>query len=265
MKGIYHIISILTYWLLFSITQNLQAQPVNDECVNAIDISDAFTGICGDFSFNGPFTTSGSTPNADDPPEPGNLSVCPGEEDENLFADDATAWENSIWFKWTVPDLNGDGSPVKYSIWTSDGSFDDDCGLRPIVDLPDVLDTQTAIYEDNCPNASTGLCDHFAANEDLLPFPETPWISGWLSLEFTPGVTYYMGVDNWDGYLDQGEFCITVVVCGLEGDGICFNANCDIDYCDCEECRVGRQGNLPCPFGDIAPLRYDREEDLQFR
>jgi len=54
-------------------------------------------------------------------------------------------WENSVWYTWTVPDLNGDGSPVAYSIWTSDGSFGDDCGLNPNNIIGGDADTQVAI------------------------------------------------------------------------------------------------------------------------
>jgi len=101
----------------------------------------------------------------------------------------------------------------KYSIWTSDGSYNDDCGLTPGRIIGGDADTQVAIYEGpECPNAMTGACDHIAANEDL--FTVAPWISGWLTLEFTPGITYYMGVDGWDGV--EGEFCLTVVLCGVE-------------------------------------------------
>jgi len=42
------------------------AQPPNDECAGAIDISDAFMGLCGDFTFNGPFDLTGSTPGVDE-------------------------------------------------------------------------------------------------------------------------------------------------------------------------------------------------------
>jgi len=144
----------------------------NDECINAIDISNAFNGVCGDFTFNGPFDLTGSTPGYDDPPEPGEMGVCPDEEDPILFGDDSEIWENSVWYSWTVPDLNGDGSPVTYSIWTTDGSFNDDCGLNLNNILLGDADTQVAIYEGpNCPNSSTGECDHYAANEDLFSTP----------------------------------------------------------------------------------------------
>jgi len=200
---------------------------INDECINAIDISEAFSGNCGDVTNNGPFTLTGATPGLNDPPEPGEMGVCPGEEDSILFGDDAEEWERSIWFQFTVPDINGDGSPVNYSFWTSDGSYADDCGINPDNILGGDVDTQIAIYEGVCPNSSTGECDHYAANEDLYDVP--PWISGWLNIEFTPGIVYYMGVDSWDAA--EGDFCMTVVVCGSEcGDGECAPVE---TYCDC--------------------------------
>jgi len=78
---------------------------LNDECSGAIDISDAFTGECGDFTFNGPFDLTDSTPGADDPPEPGENETnttdmvdpigpfCPDETDPNLFGDESDIWE----------------------------------------------------------------------------------------------------------------------------------------------------------------------------
>jgi len=258
MKNVIQLTSILTCLLFFLIFQNSYAQHPNDECVDALDISAAFVGSCGDFTFNGPFDLTGSTPGVDDPPEPGEQGICPNETDPNLFGDDAEEWENSIWFTWSVPDLNGDGSPVAYSIWTTDGSFNDDCGINPNNTLGGDADTQVAIYENSCPTAATGECDHYAANEDLFTVP--PWISGWLTLEFTPGVTYYMGVDGWDGV--QGEFCLTIVLCGVEcGDSECAPVE---SYCECEDCRVDENGNSTCTFGDISAIEYVEETDSYF-
>jgi len=209
----------------------IPTQDGNDECVDAIDISYAFEGACRDFTYNGPFTLTGSTPGTNDPPEPGEAGVCPNEEDSNLFGDNSETWENSVWFTFIVPDLNGDGSPVAYSIWTSDGSFNDNCGINFDQVLLGEADTQAAIYEGACPTSTTEECDHFAANEDLFDTP--PWISGWLTLEFTPSTPYYMAVDGWDSAM--GDFCITVVPCGIQcGDDECAPLE---TYCDCADCR----------------------------
>jgi len=215
-----------------------------------------FYRVCGDFTFNGPFDLTGSTPGTNDPPEPGEAEnattagpYCPDETDPNLFGDASETWENSVWYTWTVPDLNGDGSDVAYSIWTSDGSFNDDCGLNPNNIIGGDADTQVAMYEGpDCPSSATGDCDHIAANEDLFTTP--PWISGWLTLNFTPGKTYYMGVDGWDGV--QGEFCLTVVICGVQcGDGACAPVE---TYCDClDDC-----GDV-CPASQIYGI--DERDD----
>lgn len=255
----------LTLIFCFIYNQLLIAQPSNDECSGAIDISSAFMGSCGDISINGPFTLTGSTSGTNDPPEPGENEAgstqpagpfCPNEIDPNLFGDDAEIWENSVWFKWTVPDLNGDGSSVTYSMFTSDGSFNDDCGITD--PLGGDSDTQVAIYQGACPTAATGECDHYAANEDL--FSEAPWISGWSSIQFIPGVTYYMGVDGWDGV--QGEFCMTVTICGVEcGNDICDPAE---TYCTCEDCQFDGDGLSLCDIGEVAAIRYDEAEDAFF-
>lgn len=258
MKRIQQLTGITISLLFFIFIQNVHAQPSNDECINAIDISAAFEGSCGDFSFNGPFTLTGSTPGVDDPPEPGEAEndftggpFCPDETDTNLFGDDSEIWENSVWFTWTVPDLNGDGSSVTYSLQTSDGSFGDDCGLT--YPLGGDSDTQAAIYQGDCPTAATGECDHYAASEDL--FQDPPWISGWQSIQFIPGVTYYMGIDGWDGV--QGEFCITVTVCGQEcGNGVCDSSE---TYCLCEDCQVDEDGLSLCPYGELSGVQYDED------
>jgi len=241
MKKFINFLSIGILLACLAVSLDAYAQPANDECVNAIDISASFMGTCGTANLAGPFDNTGATTSANDPAEPGPSPTCPQTTDTNLFGDAATTFETSIWFSFVVPDLNGDGSPVSYSLWTSDGSYGD-CGLNPNNILGGDADTQVAIYEGpNCPDASTGACDYYAANEDLFSTP--PWISGWLSLAFTPGVTYYMVVDSWDAA--QGEFCLAVVPCGtICGDGEAAPVE---EYCDC----VQDFGDEPCPASQI--------------
>jgi len=240
---------LLIAFLAFSV--NIYAQPANDECANAIDISAAFDGTCGTANLIGPYDNTGATGSPTDPPEPnGDITACPnGEDDGNLFGDGSTVMERSIWFTFTVPDLNGDGSPVTYSMWTSDGSYGN-CGLNPNNILDGDADTQVAIYETNtCPDNTLGDCDYFAANEDL--FNTIPWISGWLVLQFTPGQTYYMLIDSWDGV--EGEICLAVVPCGsVCGDGEAAPVE---DYCDCNEDFV----NEPCPASNIYGIDEQTE------
>jgi len=105
MQKFYKLLSVLICCLLCALSQNVLAQPPNDECSGAIDISAAFTGACGDVLLNGPFDTTGSTPGDNDPPEPsGDILMCPGgEDDTNLFGDESEEWENSVFhldFRW---------------------------------------------------------------------------------------------------------------------------------------------------------------------
>ena len=237
---------LLIAFLAFSV--NVFAQPANDECANAMDISSLFDGACNISNLSMVIDNTGATGNVTDPPEPGDDVACPGLGSANLFGDGATAMETSIWFTFTVPDLNGDGSPVSYSLWTSDGSYGD-CGLNPNNILAGDADTQVAIYESNtCPDSALGVCDYFAANEDLFTAP--PWISGWLDLMFTPGQTYYMLIDTWDGVV--GEFCLSVTPCGTVcGDGECAPVE---TFCDCS-------GDCACDFANFGYVRYNVDTD----
>ena len=237
---------LLIAFLAFSV--NVFAQPANDECANAMDISSLFDGACNISNLSMVIDNTGATGNVTDPPEPGDDVACPGLGSANLFGDAATVMETSIWFTFTVPDLNGDGSPVSYSLWTSDGSYGD-CGLNPNNILAGDADTQVAIYESNtCPDSALGVCDYFAANEDLFTAP--PWISGWLDLMFTPGQTYYMLIDTWDGVV--GEFCLSVTPCGTVcGDGECAPVE---TFCDCS-------GDCACDFANFTYVRYNIDTD----
>jgi len=60
-----------------------------------------------------------------------------------------------------------------------------------------------------------------------------------------------MGVDAWDGA--EGEFCLTVVIGGVQcGDGNCAPVE---TYCECVDCQT------ECPYGNIAAVRYDVDDD----
>lgn len=231
------------------------AQPLYDDCANALDITEFFTGECGEITSVGMLTTIGSTASESDPIEPtcNSLIDCFVECYYDFFEDDADYFENSIWLKWTAPDITADGFNITYSIWTSDGNFNDDCGLsQPGLSNWD-FDTQVAIYEsDICPEDNTNECV-YAVNDDLFDNP--PWISGWLNIEFTPGKTYYMVIDIWDGL--EGDFCLTIVPCGTScGDVICAPVE---EYCYCEDCRTDSEGNATCTFGNISPIEYADE------
>lgn len=253
--------NLTTSLLSILITFSIYAQPSNDECINATDISYAFEGDCGEITFNGPFDLAGATAGVNDPPKPYNRDFCgetiyapPGTEIYSEFRDDAEVWENSIWFSFTVPDLNGDGSPVVYTFWTSDGLFEDDCGLNPQNNLGKKVDTQVAIYENNCPSSATEGCDYVAANDDFSFYSPYGFVtlSGFSDIELTPGVTYYMGVDGWDAL--EAEFCLTVSICGSTcGDDIC---NIDENYCDCDDCKTSKNGKATCPFAKVDAIKF---------
>jgi len=210
-------------------TIQLMAQPANDECVNAIDISDIFSGNCGVSNTSTLFAlqdaagnpaTAGTT----DPAKP------------DCFGDDATGTETSIWFTFTVPDLNGDGSDVAYAINTS------------VNDLTNPLggdgDTQLVLYDGSagCPTAATVATDYVACSEDL--FGSAPWISGF-EVSLSPNNTYYFMVDTWDGVTlnaagdAPGEFVFEVVPCGNScGDNVCGLTE---TYCACSaDCECDR-------------------------
>jgi len=231
--------------------QNLNAQPGNDECINAISISSLFGGYCGVANLSMVIDNTGATGNPTDPPEPGGVNVCPQANDLYLFGDTSIVMETSIWFTFEVPNLNGDGSLVNYALWTSDGSLGD-CGLNPDNILEERSDTQVVIYETNtCPDNTTPVCNYFAANDDL--FEDPPYVSGWFDIQFTPGQKYYMLIDTWDG--TEGEFCLSVTPCGSGcGDDYCASSE---TYCSCADCQNS------CTFGDIAAYEYD-EQTAQF-
>jgi len=255
MKKFINFLSVGILLACLAVSLDAYAQgPANDECANAMDISTLFDGACNVSNLSMVIDNTGATGSPTDPPEPGESPNCPQTDDTNLFGDGSNTMETSIWFTFTVPDLNGDGSPVEYSLWTSDGTYGD-CGINPNNPLDGDGDTQVAIYESNtCPDNTLGECDYFAANEDLFTSP--PWISGWLSLFFTPGQTYYMLIDTWDGV--TGEFCLSVTPCGtLCGDGACAPVE---SYCDCGgDCTV-------CDFANFGYVRYSppNEDDGYF-
>jgi len=216
--------SILLFFALFYFlfnSTNINAQPSNDECVNAIDISSLFNGTCGAENTSMPFGFQDAAGNpatlgANDPAEP------------DCFVDNAITLENSIWFTFTVPDINGDGSAVAYSINT-------DCdGLTS--PLGGDCDTELALYDGSagCPDATNGPSNYVACNEDL--FAAAPWISGF-DVNLIPGNVYYMMVDTWDAVTANavgdgpGEFVFDVTVCGV----VCGDAVCAVTetYCSC--------------------------------
>jgi len=181
MRNFTNLFALLVCCAVMLFSTNAFAQPANDECIDAIDISALFDGACGVLNNSGPFqlqdaSGNAATQGADDPVIP------------DCFLDvvygNATDLENTVWFTFTVPDLNGDGSPVTYAINTTDAGT---------AGITGDTDTQLALYDGStgCPTAATGAADYVACSEDL--FGVAPWISGF-ELALNVGTTYYMMV-----------------------------------------------------------------------
>lgn len=189
------------------------AQPANDACINALDISYAFEGSCGDFNTIGPFDNTGASPGNSDPMVPDCFS-------------DQSEMQRSIWFKVTVPDINGDGSNVIYEINTS---VNDNCNF---VNAPvsGSSDTQIVVYTATfgCPTPLWVSSNYVGCNDDINPFP--PYVAG-LNVSLKPGDSYYIVVDTFNGSV--GEFCFDILLCGkVCGDGRCGTGE---NFCGCNQ------------------------------
>jgi len=200
--------------IVFSATV-IFGQPVNNNCINALDISEAFTGTCGAFNSIGPFDNTGATAAETDPMVPDCFSEM-----------SATAMERSMWFKVTVPDVNGDGSNVIYEINTS---VNDNCNFvnGPVEGS---ADTQIVVYTAvfGCPTPLWVSSNYIACNDDINTLP--PYVAG-VNVSLKPGDSYYIVVDTYNGSV--GEFCFDILLCGkVCGDGRCsFSEN----FCACNE------------------------------
>ena len=209
----------LIIWLLLCCIHSSFAQPNNDDCINAIDISDAFKGNCGDLITVGPFDNTGANHNSSDPMVPDCFNDAPP-------SGNSTNMERSVWFKFTVPDIFENGDDVRYDI-TASVSNNCDFDNGPI---SGTSDTQMVIYNAifGCPNAFTSASTYIACNDDITTKP--PYISG-VELSLMPGQTYYILIDTWNG--TEGEFCLDVAICGsVCGDSIC---SANERYCTCTQ------------------------------
>lgn len=212
-----------TLWLclgfVFSII-TIYAQPANDDCLNALDISVAFEGLCGDFNTIGPFDNTAATPGNTDPMLP------------DCFTEtNSSGMERSMWFKLTVPNVNGDGSNVIYEINTS---VNDNCNFinGPVEGS---ADTQMVLYTAafGCPTALWTSNNYIACNDDINTLP--PYVAG-VNVSLIPDQSYYIVVDTYNGSV--GEFCLDVLLCGkVCDDGRCSSSenfcNCSLD-CVCD-------------------------------
>jgi len=208
------------------------AQPTNNDCITALDISNAFVGQCGDFNTIGPFDNTGATPGSSDPMMP------------DCFSEfNSTVMERSMWFKLTVPDINGDGSNIIYEINTS---VNDNCNFinGPVQGSSD---TQIVVYTATfgCPTPLWVSSNYIGCNDDINTEP--PYVAG-VNVSLKPGDSYYIVVDTYNGSV--GEFCLDVLLCGkVCGDGRCSLSE---NFCGCNEdciCEILKP-QYSCAFQD---------------
>ncbi len=212
MKSIRKLASCIFLFIVLSKSAELlNAQPQNDELVNAIDISNLFIGSPLAINTGGPYTNDGATLGQDDPMEP------------DCFIDDETMLNKSVWFV-IHPSQSGN-----YSILTS---TDAACTSSPMGGTSG--DTEIALY-DHLPLTTDNSISAIACADD---YDLEPSVSPWNSLinfYLEAGQVYYLLVDSWDG--QEGEFCINVLVGGQS----CGNDSCEpfetysncADDCDC--------------------------------
>lgn len=167
------ILSLLVGLLVLS-TSALYAQPANNECSGAVDISALFDGGTNSSAL---FDNTAATSEASDPT---NGFECFGEAPVSL--------DNTLWFSFT-----GDGNA--YTITTSD------CGsANYITDA----DAQIATYSGSCGSLSPVVN---GCNEDGPGSSPGDWFSQ-VTIETTAGTSYLMLVDGFQ--VASGEFCLVV-------------------------------------------------------
>lgn len=166
------ILSLLVGFMMLSASA-LYAQPANNECSGAVDISALFDGMTNSSTlFDNTLATNAS--------DPTNGFACFGEATPTV--------SNSLWFTFV-----GDGNP--YTVTTSD------CGATNYITD---ADAQIATY--------SGACGGLApvangCNEDGPGSGAGNFFSQ-VTIETVSGTTYYMLVD---GFADaRGEFCLIV-------------------------------------------------------
>jgi len=138
----------------------------------------------------------------------------------------AIGMERSMWFKLTVPNVNGDGSNVIYEINTS---VNDNCNFvnGPVEGS---ADTQIVLYTAafGCPTSLWTSNNYIACNDDIDVLP--PYVAG-VNVSLIPGESYYIVVDTYNGSV--GEFCLDILLCGkVCDDGRCSSSE---NFCSCSQ------------------------------
>ncbi len=170
----------------------------NDDCSGAIDISDAFGAAGGETASIGPFS------NVDATPSPNDGSVFPVIDESTVDGDgnccfceialefDTEYLHNDVWFTFTVP-TSGD-----YAIEAPTGTT---CGGEP---LGVFEDTQIMLFTGECGALTFAGCNEDGPSATAETYPA----GGTFALE--AGVTYYLMVDEFNGPVEGGEFCLEV-------------------------------------------------------
>jgi len=163
------------------------AQPVNNECSGAIDLTSSLGQGADKVITTGPYDNTSATTEKSDPTigfecfaEPNGLGLAP-------------SLENTLWFTFT-----GDGH--KYFIEaTSDSCSFTNEGLT-------YNDTQIAIYKGNCKALAPLDCREDGPNASADNYPAG------IEITTETGVQYHIMVDgfNFNGVLSKGKFCMNV-------------------------------------------------------
>jgi len=173
-----------TLLLILCLFASIPAIGQNDDCANAIDISNLLGGAIGQVNTSGQFDNSSATPGADDPATGFECWL----DGIATGVDPVPSIENSVWFTFA-----GDGNT--YTITATD------CGGTA---NPYNNDTQFALFSGSCGSLVSVDCN------DDAPFVAAggPWPSQ-VSFPTVAGTDYILLVDGWSG--TSGNFCFDVV------------------------------------------------------
>lgn len=174
----------LLFIFMLALSATAFAQPSNNECANAADLSALFGQADNEAQTSALYTNIDATTEASDPAMGWE---CFGEPDGSGAM---PSLEQTVWFTFT-----GDGGT--YFMETVE------CNAT---DYIDDADTQIAIYTGGCDGLMAAFC-----NEDGPSSTQTTYPAG-LEFDTEDGVVYHMLVDgfSFNGNLSDGEFCIQV-------------------------------------------------------
>jgi len=199
MKNIYKLSFTL---LLIFIGASTFAQPANNECSGAIDLTASIGQGVGNTITSGPYDNTSATNEADDPTTG---FECFLESNENQAT---PSLDNTLWFSFI-----GDGN-IYFLEATVNGCSLTGEGIR-------LDDTQIVVYIGNCGSLTPIGCNEDGPNadENVGIYPAG------LDINTQSGVKYYILVDGFktgeDGF-SRGEFCMKVT---QQEDILCNNPN----------------------------------------